>query len=92
MGCVVQAGEASGTIRLEPGADRVRIAVEAPGKLRHASALGMEENGVTACSALRPGAASLLSLGLSMRGEESTDHGGSSQETTMHEEMLPEEK
>jgi hypothetical protein len=42
MGSVVQAGEASGTIRLEPGTDSVLIAVEAPGNLRNAPALGIE--------------------------------------------------
>lgn len=41
-GVLELAGEASGAIRLEPGANGVHVAVEAPGNLRDAPTLGIE--------------------------------------------------
>jgi hypothetical protein len=91
-GGVGKAGAASRAVRLEPGAHGVLIAVEAPGNLRDAPALGIQQDVVTAFSKVGPGTAGLLSLGLSLRGKDYADHQGSSQEAHMHEETIPEKE
>jgi hypothetical protein len=60
LGGVLQPWEASGPIRLEPGANRVLVAVEAPGNLRDAPALGIEQDIVAAFSEVWPSPASLF--------------------------------
>jgi hypothetical protein len=64
---VVSPCEASGAIRLEPGTHGGLVAVEAPGNLRDAPALGIEQDVVTAFGKLRPGPASLFYQGVFFR-------------------------
>jgi hypothetical protein len=60
LGRVLEPWEASGAIRLEPGANGVLIAVESPGDLWDAPALGIEEDIVTACGEVGLGTAGLF--------------------------------
>jgi len=78
LGCVMEPGPAREAIRLEPSANRVRIAVEPPGNPRDTPALRIQEDGVTALGELWPGTTGLFSQGVCLRGQDKTNHGGSS--------------
>ena len=70
--------QARDAIRLEPSANSVLVAVEPPGNPWDTPALRIQEDVVTALGELWPGTTGLFSQGVCLRGQDKTNHGGSS--------------
>ena len=67
LGRVVESWEASGTIRLEPRANGVLVAVQTPGNLWDTPTLRIESDVVTTLGEVWPGTARLFSMGVFLR-------------------------